>query len=125
MMLDNKPCVYFVEAVGTNRIKIGITTNLSRRFYSLETDSPYKLNLIYAFPGYRNKEKEIHEKFKHLCVKGEWFKYADEIKDYILKLSSTIDIADVNNIKETVIKRKNKKSKRYLLITLVLKSINS
>jgi hypothetical protein len=62
--------------------------------------------LIYAFPGYTAKEKEIHKKFEHLRVKGEWFEYTDEIKQYILELSSTTDTVDIEKIK---IKKKNTK----------------
>lgn len=96
--MDVEPCVYFVEAVGTNKIKIGITTNMSSRFAALKSSSPCELNLVYAFPGYSSKEKEIHKKFEHLCVKDEWFEYTDEIKQYILELSSTIDTVDIEKI---------------------------
>lgn len=122
MMLGTGPCVYFVEAVGTNRIKIGITKNINSRLSSLECNSPYKLNLIYAFPGYISKEKEIHKRFEHLRIKGEWFKYTNEVKQYILNLSSTIDTIYMGVIEKIKIKGRNKKTNYNKPISLRVSS---
>lgn len=72
--------VYLINAVGTNRYKIGITTNIEARLSQLTKQSPFPLQIEIAFDSFdiRRDEKTLHEKFKKLRVFGEWFDLADE-----------------------------------------------
>ena len=117
-------CVYFIVSKKDNRVKIGTTTNLSNRFNALNSASSSDLELIYFFPGAAAREKELHEKFKRFRVKGEWFKYTDEIKKFIdaLKLVHGTDIpTKEENIKTN--KYRNKKINYDKVFTFRMSSV--
>ncbi len=69
--------VYFVYAEVENklRVKIGVTTDLQKRFSALRTGSPIKLELglgiIVQNP--RSFEKSLHRRFASKRIRGEWF----------------------------------------------------
>ncbi len=68
-----------------NLIKIGISSNIQERKSALEMASGYDLEILKII----NKpelESKLHKKFKHLKVKGEWFKFTDEVRLEIAKL---------------------------------------
>lgn len=81
-MSDVETSVYViaVEAgTGEGPVKIGISSNVGKRFRTLQTASPYKLGLVHEFtvPN-RDIAREIEECFhavqkRHRTV-GEWFK---------------------------------------------------
>ena len=75
--------VYFIEAVGVSRVKIGYSDNPDKRLKQLLTGSPLTLELRATMPGSLTTEKELHQRFSHLRIENEWFTFADEIKDYI------------------------------------------
>lgn len=62
--------------------KIGYSNNPEARLMQIQTGNPYPLELVKVIEGDISKEKEIHLKFKHLALQGEWFNYTKEIKDY-------------------------------------------
>lgn len=70
--------VYFIHAVGTDRVKIGYTTDFASRFARLSTSSPYPLKLMAVFPGTRWHESEMHRQFSESRVHGEWFLFEQE-----------------------------------------------
>jgi predicted GIY-YIG superfamily endonuclease len=86
--------VYFVLAEELNHVKIGMTTDINQRLSSLNSGHSCELRLLYYFPC--SKEKEIHKLFNHLRVKGEWFKYNEEIKAFI----NAVKIVKGNFIKD-------------------------
>lgn len=70
--------VYFIQGEQTRNIKIGYTTNLQSRIDSFQLGCPDKLFYIgtILFPTKaraENVEKQLHKKFAHLRVQGEWF----------------------------------------------------
>lgn len=77
-------CVYFLYSPNDNLVKIGKTTNLKERIKSHKTSLPNAKLL-----GYINTqtpydlEADLHDRFSGDCVKGEWFEYSKEIRDYI------------------------------------------
>lgn len=81
--------VYFILAEEVKRIKIGYCKEggLDLRLKCLQGGSPVRLKLIVSIPkaGYK-EEQRLHEKFKNLRFKGEWFDYTAEIENFILKL---------------------------------------
>ena len=72
--------VYFLKA-DNGLIKIGRTNNLDKRIYHFTTKLPYKLELIHFIKTdcTVKLENELHNKFDHLRVRGEWFNLNDEI----------------------------------------------
>lgn len=82
--------VYFVEAVGLNRIKIGsVFTQRSRigqqhvremveyRVKELGVGCPVELRIV-AISG-RYDERQLHKRFDQYRIKGEWFEGVPEI----------------------------------------------
>ncbi len=75
--------VYFIEAVGLSRVKIGYSDDPEKRIKQLSTGSPVSLKIYAKVPGNQAMEKEIHQRFSHLRVENEWFHFTNEIKEYI------------------------------------------
>jgi hypothetical protein len=67
--------VYFVRAGAA--VKIGRTANLAARLRALATASAVPLELLAAVPGGREREVREHRRWRHLRLRGEWFR-ADE-----------------------------------------------
>jgi hypothetical protein len=67
--------VYFVRAGAA--VKIGRTANLAARLRGLATGSAVPLEVLAAVPGGREREVREHRLWRHLHVRGEWFR-ADE-----------------------------------------------
>ena len=75
--------IYFVEAIGTDRVKIGYTVDLKVRLNTLQTGCPHELKLIHSEEGNKRKERELHKRFFNDRTIGEWFEISDEIREYI------------------------------------------
>lgn len=86
--------IYFIR-LGNKFIKIGYSVNPSERLKELQTGSPVKLHLQATLEGSFQTEKGLHDLFKHLRTKGEWFRYTDEIKYFIRVVNQN----PVSNIK--------------------------
>jgi hypothetical protein len=62
--------VYLIYDKGTKLVKIGKSVNPSKRFKNIRCGNP-NTNLFYSTESYT--EKELHKKYAHLRVSGEWF----------------------------------------------------
>lgn len=79
---DGEPIIYFL-AGDDGFIKIGFTTNLRKRLRSLRTGSPKQLRIRLTIPGTRDDERELHRRFAAHQERGEWFRLAEPIADFI------------------------------------------
>lgn len=83
--------IYFIEAVGGERIKIGFTAknDPSARAKELQIASPFELKVIASFPGTLDTERRMHKQFAHLRVRprGEWFRAGEDLRDFIRRIS--------------------------------------
>jgi len=75
--------VYFIEGVGTDKIKIGRTIDPARRLCDLQIGSPVGLKLLHAEPGGEEAERVLHAKFATTRANGEWFSATIELVEYI------------------------------------------
>lgn len=71
--------LYFIQR-GFGSIKIGVSDDPDARCADLQTGNSQRLRVIAKFPmGSRTAafalEKELHERFAHLCLSGEWFRH--------------------------------------------------
>jgi len=66
-------CIYIV--ISKNGLfKIGYTSSqLKSRIAHIKSGSPCEIELLLYFDGDKKIEKQLHGKYSHLCVKGEWF----------------------------------------------------
>lgn len=89
--MNNRGYVYIIQAAGTKRYKIGITTrSVTDRLGELQTGSPIQLAIVDCrqFDNCRGIEARLHEKFSHFRVPGlrdEWFE-VERIDDVIREL---------------------------------------
>lgn len=74
--------IYFLKA--QNRIKIGYANNPSKRIPSIQTSSPFELEVLLIIDGNYDKERELHQRFQTYRKSGEWFEFSEPIKNFIL-----------------------------------------
>lgn len=80
--------IYFIQTED-GPIKIGYTTSVKKRMNTLQTSSPKKLTLLAEMQGSRTFEREIHNKFHHIKMTGEWFRPEQELMNFIQDLKGT------------------------------------
>lgn len=78
--------IYFIQAGTSGPIKIGISDNIQTRLTVLQTAHFLELRLIAHCQGTNADEKELHDRFNHLRMRGEWFCPAKELVDYAKSL---------------------------------------
>jgi hypothetical protein len=64
--------------------KIGYSANPKKRCQDIQTSIPFNVELVIAVDGTIQDEKQVHRRFDHLRMKGEWFEYEDTIVKYLL-----------------------------------------
>ncbi|HET6881506.1 MAG TPA: GIY-YIG nuclease family protein [Pirellulales bacterium] len=65
--------VYFIEAVGADHVKIGISSDVGRRFDQLAASFPGPLKLLGRIAGGRAREASLHRRLANFHIGGEWF----------------------------------------------------
>jgi hypothetical protein len=80
-MQDSTPeaVVYAIQVVNTRYIKIGTTTNLTNRLASLQTGSPFLLEVVATWPGNKQLESVLHRELAQFRINGEWFNVDEQI----------------------------------------------
>lgn len=76
--------VYFVR--NRERVKIGVTTDVSARLSALKTSTPDDLRLLAVQEGDRATEQGLHRRFAEFRLSGEWFTLSRDILLYIADL---------------------------------------
>ena len=77
--------IYFIEAVGTDRVKIGSARNVVDEFDKLRRDAPVELKILKVIDGGRHEEKTLHERFAEHRVHFEWFEL-EPLRSFIERL---------------------------------------
>lgn len=77
---------YFVEAEGTDMVKIGGTVDMKARLSSMRCNCPVRLRLLAVCDL---PERIVQGRFRSAHSHGEWFKLTDEIKDFIAANTET------------------------------------
>jgi len=65
--------VYIIGNLEYKTCKIGYSENPNKRVKDLQTGCPFLLTILASFPGNVPIEKQIHRKYAHLHLIGEWF----------------------------------------------------
>lgn len=79
--------VYFAKT-NDNKIKIGHSVNPWARIRELKTAAP-DAELILVIDGTYEDEKNFQNRFIHLHISREWFKYDSDLKEFILSNSNS------------------------------------
>lgn len=82
----NDKLVYFVEAVGLNKVKIGVADDPHDRLRRLRLMSPVELRLITSIPGGFVIEKRIHTILRGHRSHGEWFHMSTKVVSLIARV---------------------------------------
>lgn len=87
----NQKLVYLLRSEN-GLYKIGIASDVQKRVAKLTSSIPYKIEIIHSFsaPSAFICEKNLHEKYKELRVKGEWFRLGKK------------EVEEIRSIKEFV-----------------------
>ena len=81
--------IYFVQCGKNGPIKIGCTGNVEERIAQMQTCCPYELRLLWQIQGDKNDEAEIHERWKHERIRGEWFRPSRKLLVFIEQDAAT------------------------------------
>lgn len=81
-------CVYFIEAVGSGRVKIGWTKSLLLRLDALTPGCPYPLKVLATIAGSRKEEIKYHHRFVKYHLINEWFRYEGELKAFVKSIET-------------------------------------
>nr|WP_317633107.1 GIY-YIG nuclease family protein [uncultured Flavobacterium sp.] len=71
--------LYLIHDSFTKEVKIGKSFNTNRRIKELSLSSKGKLTLLFDINEAGYLEFKIHDEFKHLRKRGEWFTYDESI----------------------------------------------
>lgn len=78
---DQRGTIYFVRCV--DWVKIGWSSDLKGRLKSLQTTAPGEIKLIGKTRGSIKQERDLHSRFAHHRVSGEWFNADPEILEFV------------------------------------------
>jgi hypothetical protein len=74
--------IYFIQSGRSDFVKVGHCAGKPRaRLGQLQVGNPEELRLIAVKEGGAREEAVFHERFAHLHVRGEWFRWDDELRD--------------------------------------------
>lgn len=82
--------VYLIEAINLHIYKIGVTSNLIKRFASLQGGSPVQLRIVTSWDVPNEFELYLHGRFEESRLHGEWFNLSKADIE-LLKSCSTIE----------------------------------
>jgi len=88
--------IYFIQMGPGGPIKIGQSVYPPKRLAALQTGSPQVLRILATVRVGQNSnlENELHQKFAHLRMAGEWFSPGEDLLEHItLCRSGSLDIA--------------------------------
>lgn len=72
---------YFIQGPPLSPVKIGRARDVASRVASLQTGTPHELRALLVLEG--DREEEMHCRFRKHRVRGEWFLWCDEIRDFL------------------------------------------
>ena len=79
--------IYFVQESGAGFIKIGISSRVVERVYSiLRSGPPHRLTVLAVIKGDRAMESGFHRRFSHAHILGEWFRPTPDLLNFITTL---------------------------------------
>lgn len=82
--------VYFVQQGDDGPIKIGLAIDVGKRLDHLMAANSAELIVKAIIPGSVELESELHLRFARHVIRGEWFRPAPEIVEYIASLPAVL-----------------------------------
>jgi len=75
--------LYFVLC--GNAVKIGRASDVKKRLDNMQANNPVELNCVCRLPNRGHEEKGWHQRFVHLLIRGEWYRWVPELAAAIAK----------------------------------------
>ena len=72
--------IYVVRDEATGLVKLGYSNSPYHRISKIRSDCPGELSIIAVTEGDRATESELHDRFSHLHVRGEWHRYEGDLE---------------------------------------------
>src|SRR4051794_2261972 len=67
--------VYFIRVGDDGPVKIGCAEDVDHRVLTLQSGNHRDLNLFRVIDGGPSVERWLHDHFRHLHIRGEWFDF--------------------------------------------------
>ena len=80
--------IYFIKPKGDGYMKVGYTTDVSRRLAELQAANPRKLRIVAVVPGTQKLEAAFHAVLAPYRTTGEWFKITGKVKRLLMLLEA-------------------------------------
>lgn len=81
--------VYFAQTrIDQTKVKIGFTADLEARRSNMSVSVPGGITILASMDGGKETEDFLHEKFVEHNIGGEWFEFAEPIRDFISDLQN-------------------------------------
>ncbi len=71
--------VYLVGCKENQSMKIGTTSEISKRLIALQVSSPFQLEVLATVKGGQELERLLHQEFQSCRLRSEWFSWSEEI----------------------------------------------
>lgn len=65
--------IYFIQSGRGGPVKIGSASNVSKRLKEMQVGNPCPLRLLGVMDLNHSTESELHDMFKGIRVRGEWY----------------------------------------------------
>jgi hypothetical protein len=75
--------IYFIQSGKSDLVKIGYAADPQTRLRQLQCGNPEPLRLIATKDGEKDAEGQWHRRLAHLRVRGEWFRWCDEMRTHV------------------------------------------
>ena len=69
-----------------DRVKIGFSTDPARRLVKIRADNAHECRLLGVIAGDMELEAQLHERFAHYHVRGEWFLLKGDVAEFIVMM---------------------------------------
>jgi len=81
--------IYFLLDPVAGNLKIGFTKKLADRMTNIQTANANRLELLGCIAGSKATEERLHQRFEVHHYRGEWFRAARPLVEYVRKVAHT------------------------------------
>ncbi len=75
--------IYFIRANGKGAVKIGYAVSVLKRVRALQISHRHRLAVVGVMKGTQKDEKDLHKRFAHLRLGGEWFDCKADLLEFL------------------------------------------
>ena len=90
--------IYFIRGKESGNIKIGFSNMPKKRKTNLQTAHYEELEFIGFMNGSREDEARIHEMFTKFRIRGEWYRPAPDLIDFVTKSASKSETNRISSL---------------------------